>query len=83
MTTYPEVSFRTFFGDYLNGLWITWKSKPSADTGTSDLEIGFQCNLRSRLHVFGYGTSFANVAGLPANFKVPSWSPAYVADTAD
>ena len=30
-----------FFGDYLNGLWITWKSKPSSDTGTSDLEIGF------------------------------------------
>ena len=37
MTTYPEVSFRSFFGDYLNGLWITWKSTPTSNTGTSDL----------------------------------------------
>ena len=80
--SYPEVSFRTFFGDYLNGLWITWKSKPTSDTGTSDLEIGFQCNLRARLHIFGYGISHAdNAAANTATIKQPAWT--YTKDTAD
>ena len=75
MTTPVAVSFRTFFGDYLNGVWITWKSTPSADTGTSDLEISFQCNLRSRLHIFGFGSSYADAAAVTtATLYAPGWA---------
>ena len=74
MTTYPEVSFRTFFGDYLNGLWVTWKSTPSSNTGTSDLEITFQCNLRSRLHIFGFGTTYDATTIGAAGLYDPGWT---------
>lgn len=67
-----EVSFTSHFGDYLNGLWITWKSTPTLDTGTSDLTIDFKCNLRSRLHIFGYGTDYTQDSDWTA-LKKPAW----------
>ena len=74
VTEFAEVSFKTFFGDYLNGVFITWKSKPTVNTGSSDLLIDFQCNLRSRLHIFGYGSEYADAAAvLAANLLRPAW----------
>ena len=52
-----EVSFTTYYGDYLLGLWVTWKTTPSSDTGTSDIQFDWVCNLRGRLEIFGYGIS--------------------------
>ena len=41
-------------------------------------------NLRSRLHIFGYGISSKDAAAAAtANVKLPTWSPAYTADTKD
>ena len=50
-----EVSFTTYYGDYLLGLWVTWKTTPSSDTGSSDIQFDWVCNLRGRLEIFGYG----------------------------
>ncbi len=50
-----EVSFTTYYGDYLLGLWVTWKTTPSKDTGSSDIQFDWVCNLRGRLEIFGYG----------------------------
>lgn len=47
-------SFTTYFGDYLHGLFITWSSTASQNTGTSELTLRMQMNLRSKLHVYGY-----------------------------
>ena len=41
-------------------------------------------NLRSRLHVFGYGAQYATVSAMGSNVKLPTWTPtAYTADTQD
>ncbi len=50
-----EVSFTTYYGDYLLGLWVTWKTTPSSDTGSSNIQFDWVCNLRGRLEIFGYG----------------------------
>ncbi len=55
-----EVSFTTYFGDYLLGLWVTWKTTPSSDTGSSNIQFDWVCNMRGRLEVFGYGISRAD-----------------------
>ena len=69
MTT--PVKFTTFFGDYLLGLWVTWESTPSTtSTGTSDIKIDFQANLRSKLHVYGYSNLPATNSAWPAGVPV-------------
>ena len=82
-TAAPTVSINTFFGDYLNGLWLTWKSTPTENTGTSDVEIAFQANFRSRIHAFCYGCSYADdAAATTANLAKPTWTPvAFVRDS--
>ena len=53
-------TFKTYFGDYLNGLFVTWESTPSTTAGTSDVTITMNMHLRSKLYVYGYkddGTS--------------------------
>lgn len=74
-TLYPTVTLKTFFGDYLNGLWLTWTSKPTDNTGTSELTIDFQANFRSRLHVFCYGCGYADDAAA-TNLIKPTWNDA-------
>jgi len=59
MATPTAVSFKTYFGDYLLGLWVTWTSTPTAGTGTSDIQFDWTCNLRGRLEIFGYGITDA------------------------
>jgi len=82
-TAAPAVSINTFFGDYLNGLWLTWKSAPTENTGTSDVEISFQANFRSRIHAFCYGCGYADdAAATAASFVMPTWTPeAFVRDS--
>ena len=46
-------TFNTYFGDYLNGLFVKWESTPSASAGTSDIEITMNMHLRSKLYVYG------------------------------
>ena len=46
-------TFNTYFGDYLNGLFVKWESAPSASAGTSDIEITMNMHLRSKLYVYG------------------------------
>lgn len=53
-------SFSTYFGDYLHGLFITWTSEASNNTGTSELNLRMQMNLRSKLHVYGYTATGSN-----------------------
>lgn len=67
-----EVSFTTYFGDYLHGLFVTWTSTPSTNTGTTDLVIKMQMNLRSKLHVYGFTDSAGGgiSAGISSNYSV-------------
>ena len=64
-----SVSFTTYFGDYLHGLFVTWTSTPSNNAGTTDLVMRMQMNLRSKLHVYGY-----------TGADVPNGSAIYAAD---
>ena len=47
-------TFNTYFGDYLNGLFVTWESTPSTSAGTSDITITMNMHLRSKLYVYGF-----------------------------
>ena len=59
-TTPTPISITTYFGDYLHGVFFTFSSAPSEKKGTSLVTIDFTCNLRSKLHVYGYtGNSIA------------------------
>ena len=62
--TIPD-NFTTYFGSTAHGLFVNWKS--SADTatyeGTTEIEMAFTANLRSKLHVFiDSGADTADVA---------------------
>ena len=46
-------TFKSYFGDYLNGLFVTWESTPNASGGTSDISITMNMHLRSKLYVYG------------------------------
>ena len=46
-------TFNTYFGDYLNGLFVTWESTPSTTAGTSDVTLTMNMHLRSKLYVYG------------------------------
>ena len=45
----------TYFGDYLLGLFVEWNLAGS-NSGTTDVELTLTQNLRSKLHVYGYGS---------------------------
>ena len=47
-------TFNTYFGDYLNGLFVKWESTPSTTAGTSDVTITMNMHLRSKLYVYGF-----------------------------
>ena len=48
----------TYFGDYLNGLFVTWESEPADTSGTSDINITFRMNMRAKMYVYGYGGTY-------------------------
>jgi len=70
---YPERTVHTYFGDYLHGLFIEWKSKPSADEGSSDVEIKLTANMRSKLHVYGYTGDYFNPQGSYTKDVAEDW----------
>ena len=54
-----SVSFDTYFGDYLLGLFVTWKSEPaSSNGGSTDIEITMQMNMRAKIMMYGYIGTF-------------------------
>ena len=58
-------TIKTYFGDYLLGLWVTWTSEVSSSGGTSDIEIEFKANLRSKLYVYDIGTNGDSITASP------------------
>ena len=67
-------SIKTYFGDYLLGLWVTWKSTASEDnSGTTDINIHFQANLRAKLYVYAQGGDYT-VGDYTADDCTNDWS---------
>ena len=69
MTSPAKVQFQTYFGDYILGLFITWQTQPTSNTGTSDIQFDWRCNLRGRLDIFGYGIAAADDATAALYYK--------------
>ena len=51
-------TLNTYFGDYLNGLFVKWESAPADTSGTSDITITFTMNMRAKMYVYGYGGTY-------------------------
>ena len=47
-------TIKTYFGDYLLGLFVEWTSKTNSSGGSSDVTIKMTQHLRSKLHVYGF-----------------------------
>ena len=76
-TTKLITNFTTYFGDTLNGLWVTWSHDVTSPGGTKMMGIKLQANLYSAakdLFLFGQtlNPSTADAAILVSNKIKPS-----------
>jgi len=56
----------TYFGDYLLGLFVEW-SLGTDDDGSNKVNLTMTQNLRSKLHIYGYG-SITSAESLTATY---------------
>ena len=71
--------FTTFFGDYLHGLWVTWKTEDIG--GSVGFKATFQANYRARRYT--YGNSDAGDVGPDYDYKDASGGQELTSMTAD